>query len=260
MKKVFFSAIATLLFTCSVLAQNYDVNLEESISNRVERSFGLHNPNYIVAGKDDLKLQFSFKYQVMQKSNFYFGYTQIMFWDVYKYSKPFRDINFNPEFFYRFEIKGRHLGHVDVGYLHTSNGKGGQESRSLDRPYIRWTSYLYQENIKILSSLRVYAVTNVDDTNRNIRDYAGYWDLTLYALNLTSSSHGEGLDLGLNIFAGREGYNFDKGGVTASLRYSFKPLKFNPDILLQYYRGYLENLLEYEKKVERLRLGLMFYF
>lgn len=258
--KFFLFLLIGIIFSQTLLAQNYDVTREESITNRTEKSFGLHHPNYIIAGRDDLKLQFSFKYQVMSDSNLYFGYTQLMFWDVYKYSKPFRDINFNPELFYRFPIKGHYLGHVDVGYLHTSNGKGGDESRSMDRPYINWTSYLYRENLKILSSLRLYVVTNVDDTNRDIREYAGYWDWTIYLLNLTNNSLGEGLDFGVNFFAGKKSYNLDKGGVTASLRYSFKPLKFNPDILLQYYRGHLENLLEYDKKVERIRLGLMFYF
>ncbi len=253
-----------LLFIFAALkgafAQNYDVNLEQTLTPRTERSFSLHSPNYIVGGRDDVKLQLSFKYRVMSESNLYFGYTQLMFWDVYKYSKPFRDINFNPEAFYRFPIKGRYLGHVDVGYLHTSNGKGGDESRSMDRPYIRWTSFVYRSSIKILSSFRLYYVTNIDDTNRDIRDYAGYWDWTLYFLNLTQNSTGEGLDFGLNIFAGKEVIDFNQGGLALSLRYSFKPLKFNPDILLQYYLGHLENLLEYDTKVERIRLGLMFYF
>lgn len=258
--RVVFVVLFTLAFITGAFASDPDASLEETLRFRGERSFDLHHPNYIVAGEDDLKLQFSFKYRVMSQSHFYFGYTQLMFWEVYKSSDPFRDINFNPEIFYRFPIKGRFLGHVDVGYMHTSNGKDGEVSRSMDRPYIRWTSFLYQGNYKILSSLRLYSISNTESTNRDIKDYAGYWDWTLYFLNITGNSKGEGIDFGFSVFAGKKGFDLDKGGLTLSLSYSFKPLKFNPDIYLQYYSGYLENLLEYDRKVERIRLGLMFYF
>lgn len=242
------------------LAQNYDVNLEDVLHKGEEKSFGLHMPNYIIAGTDDLKLQFSFKYRILRNANFYFGYTQKMFWDIYEDSKPFRDVNYNPEFFYRFPIKGEHYGSVDIGYLHSSNGKGESESRSFDRIYTRWSSFLYRGDFKILSSLRLFYVMNKDSSNENIVDYLGYWDWTVYFMNLLANKSGESFDLGFNIFAGKQGYDFDRGAVEASLRYSFRPMAFNPDLLLQYYRGYLEDQLEYSRKLERIRLGFMFYF
>ena len=260
MKSLALLGILAIAIFHPIMAQDYDVNLEEAVTDRGERSFGLHWPNFIIAGRDDLKLQFSFKYKILKRQNLFFGYTQLMFWDVYKNSKPFRDINFYPEIFYRFPIKGTHSGHIDVGYIHTSNGKGGIESRSLDRPYLRWSSYLYKGDFKILSSLRLYYIMNVDDYNRDILDYLGRWDLTVYFLNLLATPNGESFDFGVSAFAGKKTYDFDKGGVTLSLRYSFQPRDFNPDILLQYYNGRVENLIDFKTKVERIRLGLMFYF
>lgn len=255
--------LISLLFfmlTGPASAQNYNVNLEDVLHNGEERSFGLHLPNYILAGKDDLKLQFSFKYKILRNSNFYFGYTQKMFWEIYKDSKPFKDTNYNPEFFYRFPIKGSHYGSVDVGYLHSSNGKAGIESRSFDRFYARWSSFLYQGKFKFLSSLRLYYVLNEDPTNKDISNYVGFWDWTFYLMNLLASDSGESFDLGVNVFAGDRGYDFDRGGLEASIRYTFRPMAFNPDIMLQYYRGYLEDQLNYDQKTERIRLGFMFYF
>ena len=252
--------LLSLCLSAQTFAQDYNVNLEEALMQDKKPSFGLHNPNYIIAGRDDLKLQFSFKYRILSNANFYFGYTQRMFWDIYKDSKPFRDVNYNPEFFYRFPIKGSLLGAVDVAYLHSSNGKAGEESRSFDRAYVRWGSFLYQGDFKILSSLRLFTTFNKDSTNEDILNHLGYWDWTIYFMNILASSSGESFDLGVNFFAGKEGFDLDRGGLEASLRYTFRPMAFNPDILLQYYRGYLENQLEYERKVERLRLGFMFYF
>src|SRR5690349_6212575 len=60
-----------------------------------------HNMNYFISGRPDTKVQFSFKMQVIRDWNLFFGYTQVMFWDIPKESSPFTDVNYNPELFYR---------------------------------------------------------------------------------------------------------------------------------------------------------------
>jgi hypothetical protein len=74
-----------------------------------ELSLSFYNPLYILFGnKDDqVKVQLSFKYDlfygIINNLGLYLAYTQLMDWRLYDKSSPFRDINFNPEVFWRLE-------------------------------------------------------------------------------------------------------------------------------------------------------------
>lgn len=65
------------------------------------QKFSFHLPTYFIFGANDLKLQYSFKYRVAKATPFYISFTELLFWDIYKKSKPFSDINYRPEAFYR---------------------------------------------------------------------------------------------------------------------------------------------------------------
>jgi hypothetical protein len=68
--------------------------------------------------------------------NLYFGYTQPAYWDLTSDSKPFVDTNYMPSFFYYIPDTGRNVGGnavgISAGYVHESNGRDGEDSRSLD--------------------------------------------------------------------------------------------------------------------------------
>lgn len=87
----------------------------------------------------ETKIQLSLKIRIIQDQNLYFGYTQLMLWELERPDPYFSDVNYNPEFFYRFHLADRNTRWLDIGpFEHESNGKGGIDERSWDRTYIRY--------------------------------------------------------------------------------------------------------------------------
>lgn len=222
--------------------------------------FSYFNPMYLIGNEEDLKLQFSFKYRLARSWNIYFAYTQLMFWDVYKESKPFSDINYNPEIFYRlFEGWGDSFLNLDMGYIHTSNGQEGLESRSLDRVFLRSSFGGKIERNYIAFQVMLYKIYNEDETNKDIVNHLGYYSLGFFVsdLILLEDDH---MDLEFKIFAGSKVYDFDKGGYQVGLVYNFDTDEFNPSIYLQRYEGFAESLDRYNIKRTEYRLGLLLAF
>ncbi len=117
----------------------------------------------------------------------YFAYNQTSFWQAYSKadSAPFRESNYNPELFLRFE-PGNWLSSkwgFDAGIDHESNGKELPDSRSWNRVYA--TAWLPLENdvwqIKIWSRMKEDAKKSPTDArgddNPDITDYYGYASL-----------------------------------------------------------------------------------
>lgn len=224
------------------------------------QKFSLHQPFYFIFGDDDLKLQFSFKYRMARNLSFYFAYSQVMFWDIYEKSKPFEDVNYRPELFYRFlEGGSKFFQSVDMGYLHTSNGQSGDPSRSLDRVFIRsnLASKIKRHNIGAI--VMAYAIYNEDKTNADIVKHLGYWDATFYISDLFRIER-QRMDVEIRLYAGEKGYDVDQGAYQLGFIYRTGSDNFNPSFYLQRFEGYSENLLNYKKKTAEWRLGLMLAF
>ncbi|AUN99161.1 hypothetical protein DOM21_05170 [Bacteriovorax stolpii] len=238
--------------------------IEEASSDVVgvnpREKFSLYQPTYFIFGKDDLKLQFSGKYRVAKSYNLYLGYTQTMFWNIYESSAPFGDINYNPEAFYRLtENDTKFLRSLDIGMLHTSNGEDGDKSRSINRLFAKtnFASHIGRNNI--LGELKLQHIYSKANNNRNIVDYMGYWELKMIVTHILTIGKGR-LDLEYRVFAGKKVVNFSSGGRELGLIYHFGSPNFNPSIYFQYFSGYAENLLSYDKKQSNARLGLMLFF
>ena len=56
-------------------------------------------PTYFLMGTPYTKIEFSFKADVIRSVPLYFGYTQLMFWELFVQSPYFYDIDYNPEVF-----------------------------------------------------------------------------------------------------------------------------------------------------------------
>ncbi|MDH4468949.1 MAG: phospholipase A [Bacteriovoracaceae bacterium] len=214
-------------------------------------------PIYVVGGDEDLKLQFSSKYRLAQNLNIYLAYTQTMFWSIYEASKPFKDITYAPEIFYRFwDRENVFLKSIDAGYLHNSNGKKEKDSRSFDRFFLKFNQASTIGRNVLYSELRIYQLANKDPENTNIDKYFGFWDLQLRLTNLITFSN-KSVDLELKIFAGSKIVDFDQGGKILGIIYRLGSKNFNPALYLQYYSGYAESLLTYQEKSEELRFGII---
>jgi len=240
-----------------------------------------YEPTYFAVGTDTAKtkFQFSFKYRFIEPRNkwardhplvtsFYFGYTQTSLWNLQSESKPFEDTSYKPELFYLsqnidLDVPWVSFFCIQAGLQHESNGQDDPESRS--------TNYLYAKpifafdvgadyHLKVSPKVWVY-VHNDDDTNPDLEAYRGYFDLGL------KFGKSDGFVLGSNLRYGTKGGSMQLD-CTYPLFRAVRKIFFlkeyqdslTPNIYLhaQYYNGYAETLLNYNKKDHALRFGLAF--
>lgn len=257
--------VPLLLILSPLIAQSQDERQIDQIVQTVlgedrTQKFSLHEPLYAIAGDDDLKLQFSFKYRMAENTPLYFSYAQLMFWKIYEESKPFEDLNYRPEVFYRLvEAPERSLRGVDMGWGHVSNGQAGSTSRSVDRVFVRGNYVTKLEGHTLALSLQLYHVYNEDKTNKDIVNHLGYWNLSTYVTDILSGKR-ETLDFEFKVFAGSKVIDFDQGGYQIGLIYNLHSSHFNPSIYLQRYEGFAEDLLSYDSRRTEHRLGLLLTF
>lgn len=84
---------------------------------------------------NDLTFQLSVRFNAVQDYNgwdFFWGYTQLSVWDVYRPSNPFRENTYMNGLY---ASNDRFL----AGYEHRSNGRDGDDSRSLDYAFCSYT-------------------------------------------------------------------------------------------------------------------------
>lgn len=256
--KIFILCLFLLPFSGS--AQDTENVAEQILGVNPKSKFSFHEPSYFIFGDDDLKLQFSFKYKLLKEQSLYFAYSQLMFWDIYEESKPFEDVNYKPEVFYRIlEEETSPLKSLDFGYLHTSNGQKGEESRSLDRLFARanFTKKFHEQLLG--ASFRVQQIYNEDDTNKDIVNHLGYWELSLVYADMVLSEN-QRMNIHFRTYAGSQVFNVDQGAIETGLLYRRINSKFNPSIYYQWFEGYAESLIAYNKKRSEHRLGIMLSF
>lgn len=221
-----------------------------------------YRPNYFLYGSQTSKLQLGAKIQLIQDLDLYFAYTQLMFWDLGANSKPFYDLNYNPEFFYRIRKDRESSSWIDLGfYEHESNGLEEEKSRSWDRSYIR---YVFMTPIstetKLYTSLKAwFAYGSYDDGNRDIQRYRGIWEANFTLTQFLGSFFGRH-DLTLRIYpGGASTVDPLKGGQELTFRYvRASRFKILPVISFQIFNGYAEKLIDYDKRHTEFRVGISF--
>src|SRR3989339_343561 len=219
---------------------------------------------YFLVGTPDTKIQFSFQIQFIEPINLYFGYTQIMMWDITKLSSPMRDLNYNPELFYRFYIKKKSFQWINIGIIeHESNGRDSEISRAWNRAYILYHSARkIGEQIKMEWSIKGWIPFGYGLTNEDLSRYRGAWELQIALNNIINSSgtfFGAN-DLMLRLYPGGPSYtNPLLGGQELTFRCKTTVKIIAPVIVFQVFHGYGENLLDYNHNHFAFRIGLGFY-
>ncbi|MBZ7928800.1 phospholipase A [Campylobacter molothri] len=206
--------------------------------------------------KMETKFQLSIKKRLFENlfgldEKYYIGYTQTSWWQNYKHSSPFRETNYQPEFFVDFPLYLKDypfFNNLRLGVLHESNGKGDEnlESRSWNRIYVS-TAIFYKRFLFVPRIWYRIPEERKDDDNPDITHYLGNFDLNLGYL---------GKDYFANIML-RNNLNFhrNKGAIQVDIGYDI----FNNGIYwyLQYFNGYGESLIDYNKKLQRLSTGFL---
>ncbi|MES0875314.1 phospholipase A [Sinimarinibacterium thermocellulolyticum] len=224
-----------------------------------------HKPIYLMpltwsedfqGDQTELIFQISLKQRLFNR-NFFFGYTQKSFWQVYNSddSRPFRETNYNPEFFYRYKPHWRRapgLG-FDIGIDHESNGAELPDSRSWNRVI----GAVFLETPRRLLHLRLwYRLPEDDDRalddpkrddNPDIHRYFGYGELRWQQRLFGESGHSAALMLRGNPSTGH-------GAVSANYSAPFSDWAFWN---LSIWHGYGESLIDYNRSTTRIGLGLM---
>jgi len=223
--------------------------------------FSFHKLNYVVLGGQDLKLQYSFKYRPVDDLNFFLAFTNYILWDVYEESIPVEDNNFNPEAFYRVIESQRHLVAADAGYVHVSNGRAGTDSRAIDRLFVRGHKMGRVAGFNYYVLANAYLTLAKGDYNQNYGDYLGVWDTTLWIRNVFKQKAKTGFDIEYQRTSGPHGNPFQRGNNLIGLQYSPPGLpRFNPTFYVQWFNGYGEVILDYNKSHEELRGGVSWYY
>lgn len=220
-----------------------------------------YKPSYFLMGKPNTKLQLSLKTRVIDKVDVYLGYTQLMFWDLFKKSSPFVDLNYNPEAFYRFRFGEEKRNWVDVGYAHESNGKDGVDSRSWDRIYVLFSQQSFltlNEKSAVHWSVAAWAMVNRDYYNSDLQHYRGRWEANITVHDLFDFFDRN--DITLRFYpGGKSGLNPLKGGRELTIRFNTaRSQRALPVVTLQFFQGYGESLLRYKDRVIGFRGGFGF--
>ncbi|MGB7393453.1 MAG: phospholipase A [Pricia sp.] len=226
--------------------------------------FTIHDDNFFITGAptnttiDDqtanAKYQISFKQMVTRNTlpwdtYLYVTYTQKAFWDVFKESFPFREINFNPTVGLGKPIfdKNKQLkGLAAVYYEHESNGRDSIFSRSWNRLSIEYSTKIGR---KTLAKIKAWVPFAYQEGNPDILEYTG-----LGELRLSREISRDKLYLEVLLRKGL-GWN-TQGAFRPRIYYNpFERNRSNQYFMLEWYVGQAESLMDYQRFTSMVRIG-----
>lgn len=211
------------------------------------------------------------KISVVKGMDVWVAYTQLSFWQLYNsaFSAPFRDINYEPELLINFrtdyEILGFKGRFINAGFNHQSNGR----SRPLSRSWNRMMANIGLERNNFGLQLKTWYRLPEDednDDNPDLTRYMGYGELwsTLYwkdmrfAMMLRNNFRRDNLgaiQLDWSIPPSSLGQLLLGRLVSQAWIDSYLSDKFS--LYVQYFNGYGEGLMDYNKSINRISIGLM---
>lgn len=267
-------------------AQQDNNGIEDGFGERIRQENGAknsrfailaHKPNYILpvtyvpsqknraydpflgtTGELDnleAKFQLSFKIPLSEglfddKADIYAAYTQLALWQAYnaRISAPFREINYEPETFmvYRTDISARgfKLKYISLGFNHQSNGQIEPISRSWNR-LIGGVAIQKGKNYFLLRQWLRMQEEAKDNDNPGMGKYMGHGDLLW-----TRASRKHSLSVLLrNNLRSRD----NKGAL--QVEWAF-PLHRRLKGYFQFFTGYGESLISYNRPATRVGLGI----
>ena len=239
--------------------------IADSIREELDKRpyFSLYKDTYFVGGtvlggtpneyNSDVKFQISFQQRLTKSvlpwnSYLYLFYTQKAMWNVFEQSLPFHDLNFNPGIgISRFIImKGHLIGKATMMVEHESNGRDGTASRSWNKISLAGEAYISP----FLMAHAKFWIPIIDGQyNRDILKYMGVSQAGFQAKSLDDKWV---LDMTL---VKRQGWNLNFNTII-QLGYRINH-NSNQFIMLQYYNGYGESMLDYNQYHSRIRVGLL---
>lgn len=211
-----------------------------------EESMELDNVEAVI----QLSLKTKIAQGILGDGALWFGYTQKSYWQLYnvKFSRPFRETNYEPEIIFNYPVKFNFLGlktkMLGFGFNHQSNGREGIKfSRSWNRIFIH--AGFEDKHWSLL--LRTWIATDLDE-NSNIQDYMGRGDLSFnYRINkhLLSLHTQNSLKTGHN----------NHGNVEVNWAF---PIQGNLTGYFQFFHGYGDAMIDYNQRHTIGGIGVVF--
>ncbi len=258
-----------------------------SASDEKVQKFQPYKLNYFITNglpgnpEAQVKFQISTKFLVFKKNSYFFkntiyhfclAYTQKSFWDIGKPSAPFEENNYNPEVFIDYWIPENwfKLDHVILSGEHESNGRDVSESRSWNRLYVLFsfgvekkestekTVILHHE--KHSGYVKLWQAFGYEDQDNYLRlikkdekflDYAGKGEIGFSIRNPWLRDNQ--LDLKTRIFRDWNKPSYEIG-------YNQKIPFTNFFIYIQYWDGFGESLLNFDKRSSKIKGGVSFIY
>lgn len=265
--------MAALLCPADVGAQILSSNENRFNPDSIRRDFknqpyfGLYKDNYFIFGpplgpkankhNTNIKFQISVAQRLTNATlpwgtYLYLFYSQKCFWNVLENSMPMTDLNFNPGIGLAKPIfvKGRFLGKVTLTLEHESNGRDSIQSRS-------WNKVSFGGSIMVDPNLMVYGkfwIPIVDGkNNRDILKYSG-----IFQVGWDWRSNNRRLGASMNLVKRKTKFfrGFFDYNLTAEFSWRLSKTA-NQFLFVQYYNGYGEGLLDYNKYHSMLRVGIV---
>jgi len=211
-------------------------------------------------GYDHLEavVQLSLKYIIAEDvlgnfSRIELGYTNRSFWQVYNsdISRPFRESNHEPELMVSWMLRDVVIDYVRLSLNHQSNGQTSSLSRSWNR-IIGEAAFIVGSGVlntkvwwRIPETKEADPEDPKDNDNPDIDDYLGYGELGYVRV---MDKHQ------LSVMV-RNNFDFNENRGAVELGYSF-PLTKKMKGYVQYFNGYGESLIDYDRYQERIGVGI----
>ncbi len=212
-------------------------------------AFGSRGTN--AAKRAETKFQLSVKKAFFENvlglgESLYFGYTQTAWWQIFAESAPFRELNYAPEVFLSFPLSGFGVfKNLSLGFMHQSNGKDGASSRSWNRAYL--STLLHAGRFVLVP--RAWFIINEPSLseNRDIARYLGHFDAKFAYLGRDTFAY--------ILLRNNLNFKHNKGAVELNAGFDL----FDNGIFwyVQYFNGYGESLIDYNRHTNRLSVGFL---
>lgn len=245
-----------------------------SEDKKYESPMTIYKDNYFIIGDAEAqtKFQVSAKYALFYPTNtgIYAGYTQICWWKTYEKSSPFYETNYMPELFFNFESGNNLFGDIILPFIdyiqispifHKSNGRDGLESRGINLYYSQIQCSI-GKIYNIGFNLKLFNYYNQSRRNEDIEKYMGYYDADIFfKIKSKNVQFFDKEELHFK-FGGYDKSDFDQKDYTGwyCIETQFRIITsyIQPKLFIQYYNGYGEFLIDYNKKEDFVRVGLVF--
>lgn len=268
----FLRSIFAALTLCAALSAGAQILMTDGaplLEDSVKRDFanqpyfGMYKDNYFIFGPSvgpkatkentNIKFQISIAQRLTRATlpwgtYFYLFYTQKCFWNVLENSMPMTDLNFNPGLGLTkpLFVKNRYIGKLTLIVEHESNGRDSIQSRS-------WNRVALAANVFVTKNLmvhgKIWAPIVDGQNNKDIVKYCGFWQMGAQIRSNNGRFCG-----GITVVK-RGGWNLNSNVIVDVAVRLFKGE--NQYLFLQYYNGYGEGLLEYNRFHSQLRIGLL---